>query len=294
MFFIRNITRVTISKFARFFTNNIGFVKEHFPLAKIFLSYSQYVTSTNRGKILFEIGADYIILHPDIVRYFNILTNFIKFKQNFKKTREIESILPLNIGCNWGCIHWYQHHNLQSHRTINSPVFSNQEDISGVENEFDYPLLYCWKERLEKPENLLKSGWISPSNIEMYENLGFETFVLFTSGFSTNKIIEIIKDYEEKQLRTNLNEILNFPEPYGNYWASNEARNSMVKLKPEIVDSFCKDFPYQAHYPLENEMINYCSEYIKNFQIRDDQERNKVLNLINDKMKLMEKGVVKR
>ena len=274
--------------------NNIGFVKEHFPSAKIFLSYSQYVTSLNRGKILYEIGADNIILHPDIVRYFNILKNFVKIKENFKKIKEIESILPLNIGCNWGCIHWYQHHNLQSHRTTNSPVLSSQEDVSGVKDEFDYPMLYCWKERLEKPENILKSGWISPSNIAMYENLGFETFVLFTGGFSTDKILEIIKNYEQKHLTTDLNEILNIPEPYGNYWSSNEARNSMVKLKPEIVRDFCKDFPYHAHYPSENEMNSYCIEYVKKFQIGDTQERRKILNLINDKMILMEKGVVER
>jgi len=274
--------------------NNIGFVKEHLPLAKIFLSYSQYVTSTNRGKILFEIGADKIILHPDIVRYFNILQNFIKLKQNFKITRKIESILPLNIGCNWGCIQWYQHHNLQSHRTINSPVFSNQEDISGLEDEFDYPLLYCWKERLEKPENLLKSGWISPSNIEMYENLGFETFILFTNGFSTSKILEIIKNYEEKKLTMDLNELLNIPEPYGNYWSSSEVKNSMIKLKSEIIDDFCKGFPYQAHYPLENEMNSYCLEYVNKFQKGTNLGRNKFLDLINDKMKLMEKGAVER
>ena len=274
--------------------NNIGFVKEHFPAAKIFLSYSQYVTSLNRGKMLYEIGADKIILHPDIVRYFNVLKNFIKLKQNLKKTREIESILPLNIGCNWGCIHWYHHHNLQSHRTINSPVLSNQEDFSDVEDEFDYPLLYCWKERTEKPESILKSGWISPSNIEMYENLGFETFVLYTNGFSTQKILEIIKNYEKKQLSVDFNEILNIPEPYGRYWPSNEVRNSLVTLKPEIINDFCKNFPYQDHYPLENEMNRYCIEYVKKLQKGDIKERYKILNLINEKMKKMEKGVIAR
>ncbi len=274
--------------------NNIGFVKENLPSTKIYVSYSQYVTSLNRGKILFEIGADNIVLHPDIVRYFKVLENFIKLKKNLKKTKEINCILPLNIGCNWGCIQWYQHHNLQSHRTIDSPVFSNQEDLSDIENEFDYPLLYCWKNRLEKPENILKSGWISPSNIELYENLGYETYVLYTSGFSTEKILEIINNYEKKQLTINFNEILNIPEPYGSYWSSNEVRNSMIKLKPEIISDFCKDFPYQTHYPLENEMNSYCAEYVKKLQNGNIQEKNKILDLINDKMKIMEKGVKER
>lgn len=274
--------------------NNIGFFKEHFPSAKIFLSYSQYVTSTNRGKILFDIGADSIILHPDIVRYFKVLKNLIKLKQSFIKSREIESILPLNIGCNWGCIHWYQHHNLQSHRTINSPVFSNQEDISGIDDEFDYPLLYCWKDRLKNPENLLKAGWISPSNIELYENLGFKTYILFTSGFSTGKIVDIIKNYQEKTLTMDLNEILNIPEPYGSYWSSSKAKNSIIKLKPKIINNFCNNFPYQTHYPMEMEINYYCNDYLDKFQEGPIQESNEILQLITNKMKLIEKGVIEK
>jgi len=63
--------------------NNIGFFKENSPSMKILLSYSQCVTSLNRGKIFFEIGADSIILHPDILRYFNILKNFIQLFGRF-------------------------------------------------------------------------------------------------------------------------------------------------------------------------------------------------------------------
>ncbi|MHA1915004.1 MAG: hypothetical protein ACW986_12395 [Promethearchaeota archaeon] len=273
--------------------NNIGFIKEHFPGAKIFVSYSQYVTSLNRGKMLFEIGADSIILHPDIVRYVKVLKNFIKLKQNFKETKEIESILPLNIGCNWGCIQWYQHHNLQSHRTINSPVSSNQESFSDIEDEYDYPLLYCWKERLEKPENILKSGWISPNNIEMYEKLGFETFILYTNGYSTEKTLEVINNYENKQFSIDFNEILNIPEPYGSYWPSTEARNSLINLTPKITGDFCKSFPYQEHYPLESEMNSYCIEYGNTLQNGNIQNREKILNLINKKMKIIERGIVR-
>ena len=274
--------------------NNIGFVKEHFPTAKIFLSYSQYVTSTNRGKILFEIGVDKIILHPDIVRYFNVLQNFIKLTRNINDKREVESILPLNIGCNWGCIHWYQHHNLQSHRTISSPISSDQANISGVEDEFDYPMLYCWKERIENPENLLKSGWISPSNIELYENLGFKTFILFTNGFSRDKIIEVVKNYKERKLTMDMNEIVNIPEPYGNYWSSDYAKNSLIKLKPKFVEDFCKSFPYYTHYPMEDEISQHCRNYVNQFQGSTVQEKVEFLKSISNKMKLMEKGVLEK
>ena len=41
-------------------------------------------------------------------------------------------------------------------------------------------------------------------------------------------------------------------------------------------------------------MNNYCIEYIKKFQNGNIQEKNKILNLINDKMKIMEKGIIDR
>ena len=270
--------------------NYVGFFKENAPSMKIYLSYSQCVTSLNRGKIFFEIGADNIILNSDILRYFNVLKNFIKLKKKFKDSKEIDFILPLNIGCNWGCIHWYQHHNLQSHRTINSPVFSNQEDLSDIENEFDYPLLYCWKKRLEKPELLLKSGWISPTNIEIYESLGYDTFSLYTGGFETNKIIDIIKSYSHKELLVNYNEIINIPQPYGKFWPNNKVKNAMVELKPEFVNEFCINYPYDSHYPSEKEMNDYCVEFSKKLGNGNIEEKEIILKIIGEKMKIMEHG----
>ncbi len=272
--------------------NNVGVINANFPSIKIYLSYSQYVTSLNRGKIFFNLGVDSIILHPDIIRYFHTLKNFIKLKENEIKSREIDYILPLNLGCNWGCIHWYQHHNIQSHRTINSPVSSNQENISDIENAFDYPMLYCWKKRLEEPLNLLKTGWISPNNIDLYEKLGFKTFLLFTSKFSNEKIKEIINSYMNKSLNIDFNEYLNFPQPYGNYWPGNTVKKSINRLDPGVIKEFCSTFPYDTYYPFEKEIKEHCNKYVKQLQIGDIKERDKIIELITKKMQKIEKGVL--
>jgi hypothetical protein len=272
--------------------NNVGYINANFPSMKIYLSYSQYVTSLNRCKIFFNLGTDFIILHPDIIRYFHVLKNFIKLKQNTDNSRKIDYILPLNLGCNWGCIHWYQHHNMQSHRTINSPLISDQQTISDVENEYDYPLLYCWKKRLEEPLNILKTGWISPDNIELYEKLGYDTFLLFTSGFSNEKILEIIKSYRNKSLINNFNQYLNFPQPYGNYWPSMEIRNSMNHLNPEIIKDFCHSFPYEEYYPFENGIDDHCNKYLQQLKNGNIRERDKIIEFITKKMQEMEKGAI--
>ena len=274
--------------------NNISFIKANYPSLKIFLSYSQYITSLNRGKLFFNLGADSIILHPDIIRYFNVLKGFVKLKEEIYKNREIGYILPLNSGCNWGCINWYQHHNLQSHRTINSPVFSNQENVSNIENGFDYPLLHCWKRRLEQPINILKAGWISPDNIELYEKLGYETFLLFTSGFSSDKILEIIQAYINKMFDKNFNEYLNIPQPYGDYWPKDKIENSMVQLDPSVIKEFCNNLPDQIYYPSESEINTHCNKYIIKLKIRNVQDKDNVIQLITEKMQKMKDGAIKR
>jgi hypothetical protein len=270
--------------------NNIGFVKTNFPAMKIYLSYSQYVTSLNRAKIFFDLGASSIILHPDILRYFNTLKNLITLKKEISSTPELNYILPLNLGCNWGCIQWYQHHNLQSHRTMISPVLPNQEEISSIKSEFDYPLLYCWKKRLQEPATILKSGWISPHNIQEYQKLGYDTFLLFASGFSNIKIINIIKSYMKCSLDEDFNEFINVPHPYGQYWPKNKIKEAMIKIDPAVIKDFCSNFPYHINYPLETEINEDCDKYFKRLKPGDSIETEKVLILIDQKMKEIEKG----
>jgi len=273
--------------------NNVGLINEQFPSMNIFLSYSQYITSLNRAKIFFDIGADVITLHPDIIRDFYALESFLKLKSTSGEQRHPNYLLPLNIGCNWGCIQWYQHHNLQSHRTMKSSIFPNQERISDIKDGFDYPMLYCWKKRLEHPEIILKAGWIAPININMYEELGYERFLLFTNGFSTDKIIQMLKAYQSKTLDTNFTEFINFPHPYGDYWPKKRIENALFKLKPELVKEFCNNFPYYTYYPFETEINNYCARFIQKTQRSHSSNNEDNIDLINKKMNLIEKGAIK-
>ena len=274
--------------------NNIGFLKANFPTIRIYLAYSQYVTSLNRAKIFFELGADYITLHPDVIRSFYTLENFIKLKEKWDSSRKFEYILPLNIGCNWGCIQWFQHHNLQSHRTIVSPLSSEQQNNSDIEDAFDYPLLYCWKKRLEKPVNLLKAGWISPDNIELYENIGYSTYLLLTGGFSVDKIVKIIQSYTRKSLNNSFNEFLNIPQPYGAYWSNDELLNSILQLDSEVIKEFNKNFPYYVAYLDEREINHHCLKYVNKLPNRSFTDKQKLIQLITNKMNDIEKGVVNR
>ncbi|TXT60978.1 MAG: hypothetical protein BAJALOKI1v1_1200007 [Promethearchaeota archaeon] len=280
--------------------NNIGMIKEMYPSVNVFLSYSQYTTSINRARIFFDIGADSIILHPDIIRNFNALEHFLKLKDQITKKNAAENpsrkgyILPLNLGCNWGCIQWYQHHNVQSHRTINSPVFSNQEAVSNVNGEFDYPLLYCWKKRIENPLYILKSGWISPYNIQLYENLGYHDFFLVTTGFPAHKSIDIMNSYLTKEMKLNFNEFLNIPLPYNTQGTDSELQKLLIQLEPSLIKEFCENFPYRTYYPSEEEVDNYCQQILSKVQKAPIEQKNSIITQLTNKMREMERGAIKR
>jgi hypothetical protein len=220
----------------------------------------------------------------------------MKFKEKMAnaKHRDINYILPLNLGCNWGCIYWYQHHNLQSHRTITSPILPNQEESSDVDDGFDYPLLNCWKDRLENPSNVLKAGWISPYNVNLYEDLGYNYFLLFTGGFTTEKTIRTLKSYLNGTLDEDFFKLLNIPQPYGDYWLEDKAQEALWELTPEFIKKFCESFPYELSYPFEREVNEYCGSYAKALDSNNDDVRKATIHKIDSKIKKIEKGAVRQ
>ncbi|MBD3196645.1 MAG: hypothetical protein GF317_16435 [Candidatus Lokiarchaeota archaeon] len=272
--------------------NILAFIKKNFPSLNIFLSYAQFTTSTNRAKIYFHMGAKSIILHPDILRYFPAMRNLIKLQSKNPKIENTNYVLPLNLGCNWSCIYWFDHHNMQSHRTIESPVSSNELTISDVENAFDFPVLSCWKKRLERPDQVLKSGWISPFNIEKYEEMGYDTFLLFTYGFSAEKIIDILESYLNKSSEGNFTEFLNIPHPYGEYGLQEDIEHSLIQLDAELVKEFCDKFPYEHYYPEEDEMNTFCIEYARRAVSGNEKQKTNLLSIMQKNLEKLERGAI--
>ncbi len=273
--------------------NNVGFIRAKFPDMKIYLSYSQLVTSMNRARIFFELGADTIILHPDIARNLNALKNFLLLPSKMEQSQEFDFILPLNLGCDWGCIQWYYHHNLQSHRTMSSPITENQANLSNVENEFDYPLLYCWKKRLLDPKRILKACWISPVDVNHYEELGYKNFLLFINGMDSSESIAMIDAYIKKTIDRSFNEFLQIPHPYGDYWFKDLAKDSLIQLTPEIVREFSGNLPRNGTHT-EEDLDRYYQEYSKRFPQGDSKAQKTLLSLIEGKLEEIRKGAIRR
>ncbi|MFX0103727.1 MAG: hypothetical protein ACFFCS_29465 [Candidatus Hodarchaeota archaeon] len=272
--------------------NNVGFLRAKYPASKIYLSYSQFVTTLNRARIFFDIGVDVITVHPDILRDMKILENMLKLPSKMDKNREFDYILPLNIGCNWGCIQWYSHHNMQSHRTTFSPVLNDQESISGVKHEYDHPLLYCWRRRINEPGNLLRAGWISPDNLQKYQKLGYNKFLVCTNGMDQKQAKHTLQSYAMGVLEAPLNKLLNIPHPYGDYWQSSLANESLGQLEPSLVKEFNANHPSNTNHAKENEIEEYCAEYGKKLKPTKAEASTVVLEIINQNLKRIHKGAI--
>ena len=271
--------------------NILGYIDMSYPELNIFLSYSQQVTSMNRARIFFELGANSIMIHPDIFKYRRAMTNFPKMMDKFPELTDRSYILPLNLGCNWGCIYWADHHNMQSHRTMNSPVYPDQANECAIKGAFDYPMLNCWKKRLMHPEEVLKSGWISPHDIDEYEALGYDTFLLLASGFSAEKVSTILRAYMDRKYDGTMNGILNIPKPYGNYWDDQQLENAMIQLEGSLVKEFCSNIPTNGYYPFEDDLNSYCGESVKKFNTGNEKQREEILSSLNEEIERIEKGV---
>ena len=76
-----NLRDLGINEFLVSAPNVIGYIKARVPEARVYLSYSQQVTTLNRARIFLDIGSDAIILHPDVIRYQPLLKNMVKLPQ---------------------------------------------------------------------------------------------------------------------------------------------------------------------------------------------------------------------
>jgi hypothetical protein len=240
---------------------------------------------------LFKFGADVLYLHPDIVRNVSLLRNLQKLSQADLPAGTRAMVLPLNIGCNWGCIHWYQHHNLQSHRTLVSPLNPSPESISDEPDGFDYPILDCWRKRLEHPSELLRAGWIPPPDLHRYQELGYDTFLVVVSGLGKSESLRLIRAYAEQLPLDGFERYLAIAHPYGEYWPAESARQALVSLNAEFLSDFCAGFPFDEVYPFESRAEEYCRSVVSRLKSGDEGARALVRRIAEHKLEQMTCGV---
>lgn len=89
----------------------------------------------------------------------------------------------------------------------------------------DYCFLQCSRRRLADPSLFIKSAWIRPEDLGVYEAMGYTTFKLLERGIPSAELLRRVKAYSDRRFDGNLAELFlsyGFKEPARKerFWAA--------------------------------------------------------------------------
>ena len=172
----------------------IGRVKSVLPKVKVSLSTFANVNSIRQVKYFEELGVDEITLPESKNRDF-------RFLEQVRKNASCDFQLIATNDCLFECPLRSHHANFQSHA-------SQSQHVSGG-FALDYCMLKCTYWKIKYPVELIKSPWIRPEDVSIYEELGFDKIKLTERMKKTDKIAEAAQAYSKRSYDGNLLKLLN-------------------------------------------------------------------------------------
>lgn len=170
-------------------------IKDIYPDFKVCVSTYAQVDSYQKAKYWQDIGADEITLLDTSVN------------RNFKLLKVIRGGISakLRLIANTGCLRHC--HLIQSH-ALSAAHGSQTSYFHKAGFTVDYCLIYCRYLRLLNPVDFIRSQWIRPEDINIYEEAGIDGIKLIDRGCSTATIVAITKSYYERKYSGNLLDLL--------------------------------------------------------------------------------------
>lgn len=173
-------------------------IKENFGHLKVRVSVFAGVDHLRKAKFWEEMGADVICLDSLTVnREFETL-------RTLRKGLSCDLELLVNNNCLQSCALSPTHMNLLAH--------SSQSKHSNGGFVLDYCILECSKLKMKNPVNYIRSDWIRPEDISLYESLGYRNFKIVERNLPTELMLKRVKAYSERRFEGNLIDLI---QPYG-------------------------------------------------------------------------------
>ncbi|MHA1248646.1 MAG: U32 family peptidase [Candidatus Helarchaeota archaeon] len=169
----------------------IKLVRRWFSKIKIIASINLRINSLQKFQFYINLGVDHIVLDRDVNRNFNFLKSILS---NFGN----KFTLLVNSTCQFLCP-------LQDYHTLENGTLSSKflnSSLNYLKNGYlnkDFCFEYCINEYLENFENFLKSPWIIPEYISIYEKLGIEYFKIQGRTISVDNQIKLLKAYIDRK-----------------------------------------------------------------------------------------------
>ena len=161
----------------------IELVKHHLPHLTVMVSQSVYVDSVEKTRQFIQLGADGVIVHPDVNRSFSILRALGDYPEWGVR-------LVVNSGCGYHCVHRDFHALETGHGTSEIGVPSREDT--------------CAHSFKNLPASLLQMRWIRPEDLSHYAKMGIERFVILGHQRRTSWIDEAINIWRRGRFDGNL------------------------------------------------------------------------------------------
>lgn len=176
----------------------IQVVKKRYPGMKVCTSIFARINTVERAKYFEKIGADDIVIDPNINRELALI-------KKMRKALKTEMTVLVNGHCLYQCPYSFYHAEQLAH--------SSQSGHPSKGYYIEYCWYSCMKTRLENPLELIKAIWVRPEDLSRYEELGVENFKIGDRTASTEYILKTVKAYSNRRLDGNLMELFNIPTP---------------------------------------------------------------------------------
>jgi len=171
----------------------VELVKKRFPHLRVRVSTIAHVNSVARAKFFESMGADSITVDFNINRDFKLL-------RAVRDTVRCDLNLLVNDACLYECPFRFYHFNSISHST------HPYDPLKGFYVE--YHLVRCSVERYSDLSQFIKSRWIRPEDLSIYEEMGLSSFKVSGRPMSSEWIVNTAKAYSTQRYNGNLCDIL--------------------------------------------------------------------------------------
>lgn len=175
----------------------IDIVRNRFPQLEVVVSTIGYV-GAQRGITQFEeIGANRIVLDVEVNRDFRFLRHVIP------KTK-VDLEIVVNPVCLYQCHFKFNHYCTAG--------FGGHTHKGGCGYPYNqYYLNWCFLKKLETPGEFMRSPWVRPEDLHLYENIGLHHFKIAGRGLASEELLRRAQFYLQGEFKGNLLALLGWP-----------------------------------------------------------------------------------
>ena len=245
----------------------IAFAGRRFPRLKVAVSTAAAIDSVDKAQFYEGQGASVLYLPEFINRDLALLAQI-------RKRIQAEIVLLANVGCLLHCPIRQYHINLVSH---------SGESLE-LGTYVDYPLMWCSREKAREPAQMLKSPFIRPEDLGVYEEMGIHQFKLAGREMDRPWVERVTGAYAARRYDGDLNDlILGFDhlEPYGRI---------PVRIPNRALDGFIEFFRRKHDCRIGCRDCRYCDDFAAAVSVAEENGANDFVGRVGRAIEKFESG----